>query len=443
MSKKIIAIISLLTLLLSCSVSAQQAPLPVASPADAEIIEIPAEADEETIPVTTEGDAEEITDTQAEETEEIFETTDSEAEESIETSEPESEEVSSTPNSPADETLSSASENLTLSFSEFPDAVKVGETLQVTVTLDTNQAGQYRAFWMFNKSPIASFSNDAFSASPGKTSTLRWNITEEWNDWGTVEVGFMLCKGDSVIAEIYRSFEILPLSVPVSTDNYIDFSVLSRVHPVEVEATIIKNTSLYEYINLTHSLGTIPEGTNCYVLSSKSGSANRILLPDGRRGWVSINAISVADKIYLQEEDVSKQDKDSFVAAKGYESETDYLIWVHLACQKVNVFLRKDGRWCIEKIFRCASGKNKTPTINGTFTYSAYQNAWYFSEYYVKPVMIFSGNYALHSVPMKYDGTFYDDTMGFPASHGCVRLLPEDMQWLADYVPIGTTVVVF
>lgn len=36
-----------------------------------------------------------------------------------------------------------------------------------------------------------------------------------------------------------------------------------------------------------------------------------------------------------------------------------------------------------------------------------------------------------------------DATIGMPASHGCIRMMDEDIQWLYNYVPANTTVVVF
>ena len=48
-----------------------------------------------------------------------------------------------------------------------------------------------------------------------------------------------------------------------------------------------------------------------------------------------------------------------------------------------------------------------------------------------------------HSINLKPSGTVQDGTQGTPVSHGCVRMPPAEVSWIAAHVPIGTTVVVF
>jgi len=53
--------------------------------------------------------------------------------------------------------------------------------------------------------------------------------------------------------------------------------------------------------------------------------------------------------------------------------------------------------------------------------------------------------YAFHSRLYNpgWSETFTDARIGFPVSHGCLRMYSEDVQWMYDNIPIGTTVVVF
>jgi lipoprotein-anchoring transpeptidase ErfK/SrfK len=44
--------------------------------------------------------------------------------------------------------------------------------------------------------------------------------------------------------------------------------------------------------------------------------------------------------------------------------------------------------------------------------------------------------YLLHGTPDK-------ESIGFAATHGCVRLRDEDIEWLYTYVPVGTKVYIF
>jgi hypothetical protein len=44
--------------------------------------------------------------------------------------------------------------------------------------------------------------------------------------------------------------------------------------------------------------------------------------------------------------------------------------------------------------------------------------------------------YLLHGTPDK-------ESIGFAATHGCVRLRDDDIEWLYTYVPVGTRVYIF
>jgi lipoprotein-anchoring transpeptidase ErfK/SrfK len=39
-------------------------------------------------------------------------------------------------------------------------------------------------------------------------------------------------------------------------------------------------------------------------------------------------------------------------------------------------------------------------------------------------------------------GTPYPETVGEAATHGCLRLLDTDIEWLYRNVPVGTTVII-
>lgn len=138
--------------------------------------------------------------------------------------------------------------------------------------------------------------------------------------------------------------------------------------------------------------------------------------------------------------------KLSFVNGKGYASKTKYLIWANLATQKVNVFEGSKGSWKLVKVFRCASGAKSTPTPQGV-TYVTYkEKGWYTDSYVCKPIVRFypGTGYAFHSVLYTADGSkIKDGSMGFPVSHGCLRMKPSSIQWIYDNIPVNTTVVIY
>ena len=112
--------------------------------------------------------------------------------------------------------------------------------------------------------------------------------------------------------------------------------------------------------------------------------------------------------------------------------------------QMVTVF-GKDGNGNIKPIrhFLCSTGAPLGLTPNGTFpakplTYSTPENPWYFfslNNCWILYCTQLTGNICFHSVPfngygvqtLSYSGY---QAMGFPASHGCVRLLIEDAKFI-------------
>lgn len=123
-------------------------------------------------------------------------------------------------------------------------------------------------------------------------------------------------------------------------------------------------------------------------------------------------------------------------------SDTDYLIWVSKKNYKVSIYLRENDEWDCIKVVPCSIGAPDSPTIIGQYKYHQYQNKWQYDGYYVGPIMRFYGGYAIHSTLVNNDGTDRDGRVGKMISHGCVRVRPDDIRWLTDYVPIGTKIYI-
>lgn len=134
--------------------------------------------------------------------------------------------------------------------------------------------------------------------------------------------------------------------------------------------------------------------------------------------------------------------KESFVNESGVESRTDYLIWISKKDHTVNVFNGKAGLWHLYKSYPCALGAPRTPTIEGEFEYIERLNRWTYPNYYCGPVMRFYRGYALHSTLIKYNGTPYDDRVGVDISLGCIRLHPEDINELIEFIPFNTKIYI-
>ncbi len=222
--------------------------------------------------------------------------------------------------------------------------------------------------------------------------------------------------------------------------------IFNLVKPVEIEATVLRWTQTYANRYLGGANGSLGEGRSVIYTDHYGESAAQIWIPEeGRSCWVPYYSISISDKDYTVYEDFSDEDKEAFVNLKGYESTSPYLIWVNLERQRVNVFQGSKGSWDLIQVSTCSSGTNVTPTPTGVMTYCALGDGWYHDTYYVKPVMYLNleRGIALHSILFSPNGSVLDGTQGRPASHGCVRMPAEDIRQLANFIPIGTTVVVF
>ncbi len=145
------------------------------------------------------------------------------------------------------------------------------------------------------------------------------------------------------------------------------------------------------------------------------------------------------------EHDYSPSDKEAWVNARGYSSRTGYLVWVSLTYQRVNVFTGSKGKWRLSNTFVGATGSPGRDTPRGVFSVLGKSAAgWTTADYTVKPVVNFYRySYAFHSMP--YDpGTkdVNDPAIGYPSSHGCVRMYTEGIEWIYDVIPVKTAVVV-
>ncbi|MGA9351417.1 MAG: LysM peptidoglycan-binding domain-containing protein [Anaerolineae bacterium] len=87
-----------------------------------------------------------------------------------------------------------------------------------------------------------------------------------------------------------------------------------------------------------------------------------------------------------------------------------------------------------------STGLSRTPTPKGRFRiYRKLRSATMSGPGYRIPnvpyVMDFYGNYSMH-------GTYWHNNFGQPMSHGCVNLRTSDAQWLYNWAPVGTLVVI-
>lgn len=127
------------------------------------------------------------------------------------------------------------------------------------------------------------------------------------------------------------------------------------------------------------------------------------------------------------------------------ESLTSYLIYVNLSDQLTYIYNGSVNNWNIIKSFKCSTGIDEEKTPTGVFDVRE-RGDWFYSDKYEqggKYWVQFYGDYLFHSVPYNEDQSeVIDNTLGTPASHGCIRLKTEDAKWIYDNIESGTKVII-
>ncbi len=258
-----------------------------------------------------------------------------------------------------------------------------------------------------------------------------------------------------------KNGDVIELTIPAIYNNYykedFEFSFILNVNrenadiPVISVSTGIKKINpvkipAYINYNVTGSGGVyIPAGTLVEYMNPDNHNSMRsckVKLSDGRITWVPMSSVSRSDHNFTIPDNLTDYERETFVNSMGYESKTPYLIWVNKERQRLTVFLGSKGSWKAVNTFPVATGKNATPTPTVVCEYS-YRTRWVTPSYTCDPVLSLYDGYAIHNQPVSPSGYVTDTTIGNPASAGCVRMLKKDVEWVANYVPVKTTVVIY
>lgn len=260
----------------------------------------------------------------------------------------------------------------------------------------------------------------------------------------------------------YRSLEAsVSISAPPSNIQCRGAWYLNDVFLSKSDVTIGKTAS--ETLNrVLQDRGDVPKTVTLSYVLSYSGPdgayqelrADKQITLDNKTKFDTEEVLALVTTGYkgnytlkwAQANDYDGEVKTAWVNAKGYSSGTDYLVWVSIAYQRVNVFSGSAGNWKLEKTFIVGTGAPGNDTPTGVFKIIG-KNAsgWTTKKYTVKPVVNFySSAYGFHSRLYKPGTTTINDArIGFPVSHGCVRMYDEDIAWFYKNIPVGTTVVIY
>ena len=238
--------------------------------------------------------------------------------------------------------------------------------------------------------------------------------------------------------------------------RYADYSSVVTVKPLAVSSeaksmpTMTYKAKVNKTVNASLTSGsgkvTVSKNTTVTVLTRSKSTPCKVQLGNGKTVYIDFTNLTFTSCIYNNKNNLSQQVVEDFVNHKGYHSNTKYLIWISTYKQRVYIFRGSQCSWKLIKNFQCSTGKASTPTLKGTFR--LYKKAYFFpfDEYsYANYASYFWSDNAIHSwVKLYGSGAWYrDGSLGKPASHGCVRLGDNQVQYIYNSIPIGTTIVVY
>lgn len=164
------------------------------------------------------------------------------------------------------------------------------------------------------------------------------------------------------------------------------------------------------------------------------------------------NAIDTKNNsaIYKKSGNYSKTAAENYVNEKKIKSRTNWLIWTSLYCQHTYVFKKVGGKWVLDRHFEIGSGKPKAASPSGEDKEliagpgtekkpgpKTYRKG-HGPRYYWSP---YSSWNSYHSVKMSKDKKKPLQTLGYPASLGCIRCSYADAKYIFG-LPRHTKVVV-
>lgn len=230
------------------------------------------------------------------------------------------------------------------------------------------------------------------------------------------------------------------------------FSAVITAKPVKISTEISSIRSMYYSakvvgnikVKTTDGKKTVSIKSGTRVTVTKRASTCTAKLKNGTMVYIPRTSLQWVDCVYDNKTDYSRDAKEGYVNAKGYSSNTKYLIWVSLNKQRFYIFKGSQCNWKLFKTYLCSSGKATTCTPRGTHRLWKKSRIMRFDAYsYADYASYFSGN-AIHSWVYTNDGNRYNDgVLGRPASHGCIRLGNKEVKYVYDRIPLGTTVIIY
>ena len=210
-------------------------------------------------------------------------------------------------------------------------------------------------------------------------------------------------------------------------------------------ADVIKDCLVYNDKETRFSISEFKAGITVEILEDYS-ETNYFVRDNltGIKGWVCASSLLLPPDKPTDKSQISKHEIEGYINIKGISSDTNHLIFTDINRQITHILTGKQYNWKLERSFSCASGKNSSPTTRGIYKICD-RGEWFYSERLEsggKYWMRFNGNYLFHSVSMNKNMEIIDGRIGERISNGCIRLEVENIKWIYENVPDGSTVYI-
>ena len=245
-------------------------------------------------------------------------------------------------------------------------------------------------------------------------------------------------------------------------------------------ATMRKTASVHPYyykakMNYAVSSGGVNIPSGASVTVTDLGSSKSKVTYKSQTVKVPTASLTLEDFIVKPSAAPTNEVAENFVNIKGYQSETNYLIWINTYSQHMYVFQGSQYNWKCVKVSPCCTGKLEKPTPLGVSQVHNKKDVVFFTTVSGTAIqggfwgLRISGGY-IHSwlynitsivdfdwkteeikkvlVPptqLNADGTgsgvmkWNAENYSRPASSGCIRVPIAFARWMYENVPLDTT----
>ena len=207
---------------------------------------------------------------------------------------------------------------------------------------------------------------------------------------------------------------------------------LEKVHPLYWKAVLRKPLKKGK---------TVLAPAKTQVLVIKRGlykGKSVIMLPNGQSVKVSNSVLSIKGDYPTieQEGDYNTATKEAFInRTTNVRPKDKYLIWVSQDKMRINIFVPSENQWKLYKVYKCSTGKAKTPTKTGWKKVDFKNRVVKGLKYYTD---VAGGG--IHKWPGHLKKSIYGRHV---ASHGCIRTSEEDAREIYHMIPLKTRVLVY